>query len=384
MLKFVKDLKPDELRGKRVLLRVDFNVPIADGKVSNAYRIDRAMPTIEFLIASGAKLLLMSHIETKGVDHPTLRPVFDHIQATKPELKLSFLPSCFGDEANKKLQTMGDGEAILFENIRQYAEEKENNEAFAKSLASLADMYVNDAFAVCHRSHASVVGIPKFLPSYAGLLLEDEIDNLNVTENVERPFLFILGGAKFETKLPLIKKFLALADHVFVGGALANDVLKAKGLSVGKSLVSTEKLDLEDIVNDPKLIIPIDVVTKNDQNNKQSVEKKLVEQVAPDDAIMDIGPESIEYLVSFVKRSKYILWNGPFGNFETGFKDATEALAEEIGKAKVHSVVGGGDTLAAIQKLDLLDEFTFVSTGGGAMLDYLSDGTLVGIQALEQ
>lgn len=380
MIKQLKDLTRQDIEGKKVILRVDFNLPIEQGKVSNAYRIERAMPTIEFLRSNGGKLLLISHIETKGEDHPSLKPVFEYLKEKFPELPITFLPSCFGDEANKKLQEMKNGEMVLFENIRQYGEEKENNEAFAKSIATLGDMYVNDAFAVSHRSHASIVGIPKFLPAYAGLQLEQEIKNLNVTEAVERPFLFILGGAKFETKLPLIKKFLDLADHVFVGGALANDVLKARGFSIGKSLASSDNLDLHPVISNPKLIVPIDVVTKEGE----MVQPKLVEQVGEDDVIVDIGPESIKYLSSFVKKSKYILWNGPFGNFEIGFKDATEALAQEIGLAQVHSVVGGGDTLAAIQKLNLLDKFTFVSTGGGAMLDYLSEGTLVGIQALEQ
>lgn len=369
MIKKLYELKREELEGKKVILRVDFNVPIKDGVVGNDYRIQRALPTIKFLQENGAILLLLSHIETKGVDHPTLLPVFEYIKKEALIPNLEFLPSFFGEEANSKLKDLKNGDAVLFENIRQYSEEKENNEAFAKSIASLGDLYVNDAFAVSHRPHASIVGVPKFLPSYAGMLLEKEIENLNVSENVERPFVFILGGAKFETKLPLINKFLELADHVFVGGALANDVLRATGYDVKNSLLSkpinNTGFDIEPIIKNKKLIIPKDVVWK-------------------DDVIVDVGMETINNLGGIIKDAKYILWNGPMGNFELGFEQATIKLAEMIGNSDAHSVVGGGDTLAAIQKLNLLDKFSFVSTGGGAMLDYLSEGTLVGIQALER
>jgi phosphoglycerate kinase len=364
VLKHLTDLKREDLNGKKVIVRVDFNVPIEEGKVNNDYRIQRALPTIKFLKENGAKIMLISHIETKGVDHPTLKPVFEYFGEKMPELGITFLPSFFGDEATKKLNDMKEGEIVLFENIRQYEEEKENNEAFSKSIASLGDLYVNDAFAVSHRSHASVVGIPKFLPAYAGILLGEEIKNLNVAENIERPFLFILGGAKFETKLPLITKFLDLADHVFIGGALANDLLKAKGKDIKKSLISLSRFRLDDLIHNLKLIVPMDEIWQND-------------------SIVDVGPKSIEEVGEIIQNAKYILWNGPMGNFELGFKESTIALAEKIGASGAHSVVGGGDTLAAIQELNLLDKFSFVSTGGGARLDYLSDGTLVGIKALE-
>jgi phosphoglycerate kinase len=380
MIKNITDLKSEELKGKKVIVRVDFNVPISNGEVANAYRIERAMPTIEFLINSGAKLLLISHIETKDVAKPTLMPVYEFIKFRFINLKINFLSSCFDNLSIKKIEEMKDGEIILFENIRQYEEEKKNDEAFAKSLASLGEIFVNDAFAVSHREHASVVGIPKFLPSYAGILLGEEIKHLNITDEISRPFIFILGGAKFETKLPLIQKFLSKADHVFIGGALINDILKAKGFNVGKSLIATEEIDLTEIINSPKLILPVDVVIKDDSEDKV----KLIEQVGDEDVIVDIGPESINYLGSYLRNSKYILWNGPMGNFEIGFKDGTLHLGEIIGGLSTKSVVGGGDTLSAIQELNLLDKFTFVSTGGGAMLDYLVKGTLVGIEALDR
>lgn len=380
MIHYLSDLKEEDLRGKKVVLRVDFNEPIKGGKVANAYRIERAMPTIEFLRRNGARLLILSHIDPyEGIEHPSLLPVFEYIKEKFPEMALVFQKSCFGDSSRHQIEQLKDGEAILFENIRQYEEEKANNEAFAKSLASLGDIFVNDAFAVCHRPHASVIGIPKFLPSYAGILVADEIKHLDISK-VERPFLFVVAGAKFGTKLPLIHKFLDIADHVFVGGALANDLLKAKGLPVGVSLVSSEKLSLDAVLNNPKLIMPVDVVVKKGDK----AESKLVGKVESDEMIVDIGLQTIDYLSSFAKRSKYIIWNGPFGNFEIGFKEATLAFAEAVESSGAHSVVGGGDTLAVIQELNLLDKFTFVSTGGGAMLDYLLDGTLVGIEALKR
>lgn len=383
MIKKLSDLNKADLQGKKAIVRVDFNVPIALLNevpiVSNSYRIERAMPTINFLRENGAKILLISHIETKGVDRPTLKPVLEYLVKKFPELKITFLKSFFGVASNIALDEIKEGEIILFENIRQYEEEKENNEAFAKSVASLGNLYVNDAFAVSHRKHASVVGIPKFIPSYAGLLLDDEIKNLTISENIVQPFLFILGGAKFETKLPLIKKFLDIARNVFIGGALANDLLKTKGFPVGKSLVS-ENVSLRDLIDNPKLIMPVDVVTKNEDE----VQNKNPGNVLPDDVIVDIGEQTVNNLKPFIEKARYILWNGPFGNFEFGFKNATLKTAELVGQSSAHSVIGGGDTLAAIQELNLLDKFSFVSTGGGAMLDYLLDGTLVGIEALKR
>jgi phosphoglycerate kinase len=380
MIKFLKDLTGEELKGKRVLMRLDLNVPVAEGKVVNAYRIDRILPTIKFLRKHQAKIMLFSHIEIKDMEHPSLMPVYEYFKGKMPEASMFFLKSCFGDNALNVLGRMEEGDIVLFENLRQYEEEKKNDEPFAKSLATLGDIYVNEAFAVSHRSHASVVGIPKFLPSYGGLLLEEEIRNLDVSDESERPFIFMLGGAKFETKLPLIKKFLDKADHVFVGGALVNDILKAKGLEVGKSLVSEKPLDVSDIINHPKLILPLDVICKNGG----TIEGKKINEVGPEDTIMDIGPETMEFLEKYIRESRYIIWNGPLGFYEKGFKSATISLAQSIGTGNTHSVVGGGDTLAAIQELKLEDKFTFISTGGGAMLDYLLDGTLPGIEVLKR
>lgn len=361
MIKTIDQLKSDEIKGKKVLVRVDFNVPVKDGVVVDDYRITRALPTIDYLRKCGAKLLLISHIETKDVDAPTLKPVYDYLSQT---LHLSFIGDCFSDEAKQGIDMLEDGEVILFENIRRYPEEKKNDEEFGKKLAALADIYVNDAFAVSHRSHASVVGVPKCIPGYAGLLLADEIKHLKIDEATPHPFLFILGGAKFETKLPLIEKFLERADNMFIGGALANDLLKLKGVDVKESVVSSAEVSLDAVAANPKIITPEDFVWDGDK-------------------IMDAGPKDIERLRPLIMNAKYILWNGPIGWYEKGYKDGTLSLSRLIGESKAQSVVGGGDTLASIKELGLMDQFTFISTGGGAMLEFLERGTLVGVEALE-
>lgn len=365
MITTINQLKSEEIRGKKVLVRVDFNVPVKDGKVVDDYRILRALPTITYLRENGAKILLISHIETKGVDVPTLRPAYDYLMQQYP---LSFIEDCFSNEATQAIDMLEEGEIILFENIRRYEGEKKNDDNFAQKLAGLADMYVNDAFAVSHRVHASVVGVPKYIPGYAGLLLADEIAHLKIDSSTPHPFLFILGGAKFETKLPLIEKFLGKADTIFIGGALANDLLKLKGVDVKDSLVSNAP-DLQDslqvLLSNPKIMIPEDLVWSEDK-------------------IMDAGNGDIERLKPHILNAKYILWNGPLGNYENSFKEGTIALSKLIGQSKAQSVVGGGDTLASIKELGLMDQFTFISTGGGAMLDFLLEGTLVGLAALDK
>ena len=382
MITNINQLKQEEIRGKKVLVRVDFNVPIKDGVVVDDYRITRALPTIEFLRRSGAKVLLISHIETKDVDVPTLKPVHTLLSQTIP---VSFIEDCFSDEARQGIDMLEESEVILFENIRRYEGEKKNDEEFGKKLAGLADIYVNDAFAVSHRSHASIVGVPKYISGYAGLLLADEISHLKIDDQTPHPFLFILGGAKFDTKLPLIEKFLDKADKIFIGGALANDLLKLKGVDVKSSLVSTMSTmstmsgivdnpdatenplqhALQKLLTNPKVMIPEDVVWDGDK-------------------IMDAGPKDLLALKPHIMAAKYILWNGPLGNYENGFKEGTITLSKLIGESSAQSVVGGGDTLASIKELGLMDEFTFISTGGGAMLDFLQAGTLVGVEALDQ
>ena len=345
------------LKDVKVLVRLDLNVPIENGHIVDDFRIRKSLPLINFLDSKGAHLILISHIETK--ENPTLKPVAEYLN--KIGVKCVF-------EKNYKKALNNKNKIVILENLREHEGEKKNDKAFAKELASLADIYVNEAFSVSHREHASVCAITEFIPSYMGLQFEEEVKNLSLAFKPDHPFLFILGGAKFETKLPLVEKFISIADSVFIGGALANDFFKAQGKDIGSSLTSSTDLDLSKFMNNKKLSLPVDNILK-------------------DTAIMDVGMNTIEQLKKEIDKAKFILWNGPLGAYETGYKSGTlqlsEILAEATGKG-AKTIVGGGDTLATIAELKLENSFTFVSTGGGAMLDFLAKGTLPGIQALEK
>jgi len=365
------------LQGVKVLVRADFNVPIQKGEVADDYRIRMALPTIGFLRKKGAKVILISHLESADGGNPSLEPVARSL--SKLDGEAMFIKDW--KKAHQMIENgLKDGECALLENLRFFDGEKENDPNFAAQMASLADIYVNEAFSVSHREHASVVGVPKLMPSYAGIQMEKEVAALSKAFSPAHPFLFILGGAKFETKLPLLSKFLTIADAVFVGGALANDLYKQRGYEVGTSLVSKEEIDLSAFARDPKVIVPSDIVN-------QEKEVKTADMLTPADKIMDSGPETIKALRETVMKSKFILWNGPLGLYEDGYRgptlDLAKVIAEATEKNGAESIVGGGDTLAAISTLGLEDKFTFISTGGGAMLDFLAKGTLPGIEALD-
>ncbi|MBX4210589.1 phosphoglycerate kinase [Candidatus Parcubacteria bacterium] len=365
----IKDA-PD-LHGKRVFLRIDLNVPIVNGVISDDYRIRRSLPTITLLREAGAKIILASHIESKETN--SLKEVSNYLLDLIPHTFIHDYP----DETSRAIVNgLEEGGVVLLENLRQYDGEKNNDEQFAKDLASMADIYINEAFPVSHREHASIVGVPKFLPGYCGFVFFDEVRNLSRAFEPKKPFLFILGGAKFETKLPLMIKFYPQADRLFIGGALANDLLRAKGVSVGKSLVSEGNIDFSPFLESDKMLIPSDVIVDGG-------EVKSVEDIGADDVIVDAGPDTVRDLSLLIKEVKFIVWNGPLGNYEKGYSKATEDLALAIAQSGVDSIVGGGDTLAAIKKLGIETDFGFVSTGGGAMLDFLANETLPGIIALE-
>lgn len=351
-MKSIKSLK--NIKNKTALVRVDFNVPIKNGKVLDDFRIQKTIPTIKFLQNKGAKVILVSHLGKDGKE--SLKPVAE----------------CLRKYIKKDI--------VLLENIRQYTGEEKNDSKFAKELANLADFYVNDAFSVSHRKHASVVGAPKYLPSYAGFQLEEEIKNLSkVLKNKKHPFLFILGGAKFSTKMPLIKKYINSADNLFIGGALANDFLKAKGCEIGKSLTDNTKIP-DFILNNKKLILPVDVVVLA---GKKIINKKISE-VKKNEVIIDIGKESVKLAESYIKKAKLILWNGPLGKYEEKSGDiATKKLLKSVASLKAESIIGGGDIVSIVSKLKLEKKISFVSTGGGATLDFLANGTLPGIKVLK-
>ena len=341
-------LEAGNLEGKRVLVRVDWNVPIENGVVMDDFRIEKSLPTIEYLQKAGAKIVLISHHDT---ENETLKTVFEYVK--------NLLPITFVEPSN----------LMLLENLFLNEGEKQNSRDFAVKLASKADIFVNEAFSESHREYASIVGLPKLLPSYAGLQFYEEVKQLSNAFYPKHPFLFVLGGAKFETKLPILDKFLNIADSIFVGGALANDFFKEEGQDVGSSLVSEGDFNLKEKLHPPtgggKIILPTDTILEGTR-------------------IVDAGPKTIESLKSKVESAKFILWNGPLGEFEKGFKTSTLELAKLIADSSAETIVGGGDTLSAIKELNLLDKFSFVSTGGGAMLDFLALGTLPGIEALRR
>jgi phosphoglycerate kinase len=377
-MKCIDEVPVSELKGKRVIVRADFNIPLDNsGKASDVFRLKKGWATIDLLVKAGAKVIVLSHI---GRDpEETLAPV---AEALKQFGKVVYVPDLLGPAAQAAVGAMADGEVLLLENLRRDPRETENGDDFAKELAAYGDLYVDDAFAAAHRAHASIVGIPKFLPHYCGLLMRDEVSALSAARTPQAPSFAILGGAKFETKAPLVKTLLATYDHFFLTGALANDVFKARGLPVGISLVSKE-LPTTDVLEHPHFLAPVDVTVE--QTDKQAKVKKP-EEVAADEKIVDIGPDSVALIAPYIEQANFILWNGPTGLYEDGYTHYTEAIAELITHAVsrgAKAVIGGGDTIAAIEQSGM-DESSlgFLSTGGGAMLEYLLQGTLPGLEAL--
>ena len=344
-----------------ILVSAPLSVPVEDGRVMNDYRLRRMLPTIRFLSERGARVILISHIGDQGTE--TLAPVAEALK--KLTSGVSFFGETISAGARAAIRALSPGEILVLENLRRNRGEKMNDPVFARELAALADVFVQDSFDTCHRRYASFVSVPKLLPSYAGILLEEEVQELSQALVPKHPALAVIGGAKFSTKEAVLTTLLATYDHVFVGGALANDFLKASGQEVGKSLVSGGDVSrIKKLLANPKLVLPVDSIIVNE-------------------TILDHGPGTVALLTALAQKAETILWNGPLGNYENGFTDATDAFARAVVASDAHSVVGGGDTIASIEGLGLLPRFSFVSTGGGAMLEFLAHGTLPGIEALE-
>jgi len=364
-----------------VFVRASLNVPIKDGKVANTYRLKHALPTIKFLQKEKARVIIGSHIGEKGTE--TLRPVYE---ALKEMIRgVEFCPVSTGPEARKAIRALPAGGVLVLENLRRHRGEVHNSVVFARELAELADVFVEDSFDTCHREHASIVTLPTLLPAYAGLQLIEEVTQLTKALKPKKPSLAVIGGAKFGTKEPVVKKLLSLYTHVFIGGALANDFLKAGGHPVGKSLISgIDEKEIQKLLKDKHLALPVDslVVTAGKAQKPSSARVASLDGVQADEIMLDHGPKTIEELKLLVKKAKTILWNGPLGDYELGFVESTDALATAIAKSGADSYLGGGDTEAAIAALRLNKRFSFVSTGGGAMLDFLAKGTLPGIKVL--
>lgn len=385
----MKSIRDIDVSNKRVLVRADFNVTLDEhGQIVDDFRIKATISTIEYLIEKSAKVILMSHLDKPGgkvVESLRLNSIQDKLMEYL-DFSITKAPDCVGEEIERWTQEMQPGEILLLENLRFHKEEEKNDENFARDLARLGDVYVNDAFGVCHRNHASVVAITKYLPAYVGLLLEKEINVLSQTrQDPLKPLVVIIGGAKISTKIGLIQKFLSVADNILLGGALANTVLSAKDLAIGSSFVEPEMI--EEVKNlkltDTKLHLPVDTIVSSDKSGKGDMRVEPVGRIAENELILDIGPETEGLFLSIIKEAGTIIWNGPMGLFEVEkFAHGTEAVARAVAACGCKSIIGGGETIAFIDKLGLADKFYHISTGGGAMLRFLAGEELPGLKAL--
>lgn len=365
----------EDFSGKRALVRVDFNVPLKDGKVDDDFRIRRSVKTVDSLLEGGAKVILISHMSGNEVN--SLKSVRD---ALPRYWKTIFAEKLFGKDSEEALSSLEDGQVLLFENLRVNSGEKNNDPQFAENLASMGDFFVNEAFSASHRKHASIIGIPEHLPSFAGILFEEEVKNLSKALDPEHPFVFILGGAKFDTKIPLALRFSGIADHVFVGGAISNEFFEEMGMEIGDSLSSPEFLDTESLAVS-KVILPADVKVLNGG----SLRVTKPGDIKKGERIVDIGPKTVLEIKEKLKGAQTVLWNGPLGEYKEGYKETSLEVARAIVESGAPTTItGGGDTLSAISDIKVEDKFSFVSTAGGAMLEFLAKGTLPGIEALEQ
>ncbi|HSX09270.1 MAG TPA: phosphoglycerate kinase [Candidatus Saccharimonadales bacterium] len=389
-MKFVDEIS---INNKTILLRVDFNVTLNPNRsIADDVRIRQSIPTIEYLLKHHNKLILIAHLgePTKRNAHDSLSPVAKKLQEYLPHNKVLLVQDFINDP--KRIEEQTEKEVILLENIRFYPGEQENDPEFAKQLAKLGEVYVNDAFGVSHRSSASIVGLPELLPSYGGLLLKKEITIIDdIMKHPKKPFVAIIGGKKIATKIKFINKLTSVADYVIVGGGLANTFLAAHGYPVGKSLISEDDIALAKRLlsharhEDTRLLLPLDVVVGNSLDSKTSTVRR-VDKIQKDEEALDIGPETEAAFGEVIEEARTIVWNGPVGYMENDqFSRGTDFLYYAITQNdKATSVVGGGDTLAAISKKEYLDKITHISTGGGAMLELIENGTLPGIEALEK
>jgi phosphoglycerate kinase len=384
-----KNVQDIDVKGKKVFVRVDFNVPVKDGVVGDDTRIRAALPTIQYLLDQGAAVILASHLgRPKGGPDPkyTLKPVADYLAKLlgKP---VAFAEDCIGPVAEKAAKALKPGEVLVLENTRFHPEEEKNGEEMSKQLACLAEIFVNDAFGTAHRAHASTAGIAAYLPAVAGFLLEKEIKYLGqAVDNPKRPFVAILGGAKISDKIGVIKNLLTKADAILIGGGMANTFFKAEGYPVADSLVEEEALETaRDLLANgkEKLRLPVDVILA-DKFDAEAEAKVMPTGPVPDGwRILDIGPETVKAYGKVIAGAGTVVWNGPMGVFEfPKFAEGTYGIAKAVADSSAISVIGGGESVAAINQSGLADKITHISTGGGASLEMLEGLTLPGVAAL--
>jgi phosphoglycerate kinase len=392
---FIEDLN---IKGKRALMRVDFNVPIDKGVITSEKRIDASLPSIKYLSEHGAKVILMSHLgRPKGEKKPefSMKPVAENLK-TKVAAPVSFVGDCIGDTVTNAVSAMKDGDILVLENLRFYKEEEKNDPEFSKKLASIGDIYINDAFGTAHRAHASTEGVTKYFKQCAaGYLMKKELDYLGIAmSNPKRPFVAVMGGAKVSDKIEVITSLLAKVDTLIIGGGMVYTFYKAQGKETGKSLLEPDKVDVaKQILADAKakgkkLLLPVDDVVATEFKNESP--SKIVEngQIPKDMMGLDIGPKSIALFCKELENAKTIVWNGPMGVFEMeNFSKGTFAIAQALAHATASgatTIIGGGDSASAIKKAGLNKKVSHVSTGGGASLEFLEGKVLPGVAALTE
>ena len=382
------------LNKKKIILRLDLNVPLDNGRIADPTRIDKIIPTIKFLLKNNSKIIILSHVgrpKGKIVNELSLKPICENLKKKLNE-NIKFITRNLKEIKSEELFKNQDEKIVMLENLRFNKEEEENNNEFAKDLASLADIYVNEAFSCSHRAHASIFEITKFLPSYAGLQLNLEIDALTkITSEIKKPVTCIIGGSKISTKINIIKNLISKFDNIVIVGGMANNILKYKGHNIGKSIqeVNCNQI-IEEIFSlskneNCKIIYPEDVTVGKDLNGSPKI--KEVNEVSEDELILDIGPKTIQTINKLIEKSKTILWNGPAGyfenpNFAKGSLEIAKKIIEKNNANTIYSVAGGGDTVALLNGIGVINDFNFVSTAGGAFLEYLEGKKLPGISAL--
>ena len=385
-------LKDCVVTNKNVVIRVDINVPMSDGKIDDDTRIKAVIPTLKHLAENKAKVIVISHFgRPEGMVDPSMsiKPLVAHVQELLGSIKVSFVDDCIGEKVIKAVEAMNYGEVIMLENLRFYKQETKNDPEFSRKLASLGNLYVNDAFSCSHRAHASITGIPAILKSAAGFLMEEELDGLtNHLENAKKPMMAVVGGAKVSTKLDLLNSLSKKAQTIVVGGGMANTFLYALGKNIGKSLCEKDlKETALEILKSVRVLLPTDVVVAKKFQQNAPCRTVLVDEVADDDMILDIGAASSAKIADELAKHQTLVWNGPLGAFEIkpfniGTESFARAAADLTEAGKLISVSGGGDSVSALNSIGLAEKFTYISTAGGAFLEWLEGKDLPGVAAL--